>query len=110
MGSGRATLDIHQHLLPPSFIEALCRRTAPPRISGSELELAEGRFPFDVAEHDPETRIALLDRLGTDVAVLSLQHTFGQDGLPPAGARSPPRLGGGITELVAGAGGRFAAL
>lgn len=105
------TVDCHQHLLPAAFVEALRRRTSPPRIAGTMFELAEGSFPFDPGEHDPETRIAVLDREGTDLAVLSLQPTLGYDLLP---AREREELVAaweeGVLELVAAAGGRFAAL
>jgi 6-methylsalicylate decarboxylase len=104
-------IDIHQHLLPPQFIAALRQRTAPPRISGTELWTVEGSFPFDPAEHDLEQRIALLDSQGIDLAVVSLQETFGQGGL---GAHERAELVAvweeGISELVAAAAGRLVAL
>ncbi len=52
------TIDVHQHLLPPPVVAALRKRSTPPRIAGTMLELAEGSFPFDPAEHDAEARIA----------------------------------------------------
>ena len=84
------------------------RRTAPPRIVGTDIEIAEGRFTFDPAEHDLETRIGLLDRLGTDVAVLSLQPSLGHDRLEPT-ERSElvAAWEEGVAELVAEAGGRL---
>ena len=105
------TIDVHQHLLPPPFVELLRKRTAPPRIVGTDLEIAEGRFPFDPAENDVESRVAVIDRQGTDVAVLSLQHTLGHEALPPD-ERGELVAGWeeGIATVVAGAGGRFAAL
>ena len=103
--------DIHQHLLPPQFISALRQRTAPPLISGTELSTVEGRFPFDPAEHDLEHRIGVLDRQGIDIAVVSLQHTFGQGALEAGEhAELVAVWEEGITELVAAAGGRLAAL
>ena len=105
------TFDVHQHLLPPSFVEVLRRRTAPPRIVGTEIEIAEGRFAFDPAEHDLATRVGLLDRLGTDVAVLSLQPSLGHDRLEPAERMElVAAWENGIAELVAAAGGRLVAL
>jgi hypothetical protein len=105
------TMDVHQHLLPPAFVEVLRTRKSPPRIVGAELELAEGRSSFDPLEHDPESRIAVLDRHGTGVAVLSLQPTLGHDALP-AGERAElvAAWEEGIAEVVAAAHGRFVAL
>ncbi len=111
MTVGTGAVDIHQHLLPSSFIEALRRRTAPPRIVGDDLETSEGRFSFDPGEHDPELRLAALDLQGTDLAVLSLQDTLGHGSLDPEErAELVAAWESGIAEVVAGAGGRFAAL
>jgi hypothetical protein len=105
------TVDVHQHLLPPAFVEVLRNRKSPPRIVGAELELAEGRSPFDPMEHDLESRLAALDRQGTGVAVLSLQPTLGHDALP-AGERAElvAAWEEGIADVVAAAHGRFVAL
>jgi predicted TIM-barrel fold metal-dependent hydrolase len=106
-----STVDVHQHLLPPAFVEALRKRKSPPRIVGSELEIAEGGFAFDPADHDLESRIAALDRQGTDVGVLSLQHTLGHDALGPSErAEVVAAWEEGIAEVVADARGRFVAL
>ncbi len=107
----RRTIDVHQHLLPPAFLDVLRRRSSPPRISDGQLVLTEGSFPFDPAEHQLETRLALLDREGTDLAVLSLQPTLGH-GLLPADecAELVAAWEEGILELVAAAGGRLTAL
>ena len=107
----QSTIDVHQHLLPPPCVEVLRKRTSPPRIVGAELEIAEGRFPFDPAENDVESRLAVIDRQGTDVAVLSLQHTLGHDALPPdERGELVAAWEEGIATVVADAGGRFAAL
>jgi predicted TIM-barrel fold metal-dependent hydrolase len=71
------TYDLHQHLWSEPFVDALRRRTSPPRLDDDVLETREGRFPVDLAQHDPETRIAALDRDEIDVAVLSLQPSLG---------------------------------
>ena len=111
MTAAPRTMDVHQHLLPPGFLEVLRRRAAPPRIVGGELELAEGRFAFDLAEHDLEARIDALDRQGTDVGVLSLQQTFGHDDLPQdERAELVSAWEEGIAQVVTEAGGRLAAL
>jgi 6-methylsalicylate decarboxylase len=75
--------DVHQHLWPPSFVEALTRRTDPPLIRGDELVLAEGRYPADLHAHELDARLALLDSSHIDVAVVSLQPTLGLQSLEP---------------------------
>jgi 6-methylsalicylate decarboxylase len=106
-----AVVDIHQHLLPPRFIAALRHRTAPPRIIGTELSTTEGSVHFDPAEHDLEQRLALLDQQGIGTAVLSLQQTFGQAKLEATERAELDAIWeDGITELVAAAGGRLAAV
>ena len=75
--AGMTTYDLHQHLWPEAFVEALRERKTPPRLDGDVLETCEGRFEVDLAQHDPETRLAALDRDEIDVAVLSLQPSLG---------------------------------
>jgi predicted TIM-barrel fold metal-dependent hydrolase len=105
------TVDVHQHLWPPVFVDALRSRRAAPLVRGPELVTPEGAFPFDAQSHDPEARIALLDRDGIDVAVLSLQSTLGIEGLPGA-ERDELELAWleGVQALVAQSHGRFRAL
>lgn len=76
------SFDVHQHLWPPQVIDALRRRRDPPRLDGDVLELEEGRFPTDLAAHRLDDRLALLDRDGIDVAVVSLQPTLELDVAP----------------------------
>jgi hypothetical protein len=99
------TVDMHQHLWPEGLLEALARRTRPPRLAGTVLELAHERSTeIDVGAHDLEARLALLDRSEIDVAVVSLQPTIDID----------EELGAvyenGIRELVAASSGRLVAL
>lgn len=77
------SVDLHQHLWPPPFAAALRRRRTPPLLDGDELVIAEGRFPVDPGSQDVEARVALLDRDGIDVAIVSLQPGLGSDRLPP---------------------------
>jgi predicted TIM-barrel fold metal-dependent hydrolase len=106
-----ATIDIHQHLWPQPFVDTLSARTAPPYLHGGTLVTVEGAFPVDVAVHDPERRLADLDRDGIDVGVLSLQPTLGAEGLAPAERLELEEAWiAGARALVAEAGGRFAAL
>jgi hypothetical protein len=78
------TYDVHQHFWPEPFVAALRARTTPPTLDGDVLETREGRFELDLAQHDPETRLAQLDRDGIDVAVISLQPSLGFDELGEA--------------------------
>jgi predicted TIM-barrel fold metal-dependent hydrolase len=111
MTPDRRTVDVHQHFLPTPFVAELRRRSTPPRIVGDELELAEGRFPFGPREHDLDARLSLLDRHGIDLAVLSLQPTFGQDALPEIERRElVAAWEDGITTVVAESRGRLVAL
>jgi len=103
-----AGYDIHQHLWPPPFVEALRRRSGPPCIRGDELVLAEGSYPADLNAHELEARIALLDRAHLDVAVVSLQPTLGIQSL--AGSERDELEQAweeGILELAAASGGRI---
>lgn len=105
------TYDFHQHLWPPAFTQALERRSRPPFVRGDELVTVEGAFGIDRAAHDPARRLAMLDRDGIDVAVLSLQPTLGVEGLEPDDREE---LEGswreGMREVVAAGDGRFVAL
>jgi hypothetical protein len=100
------TYDVHQHFLPGALVEALRARREPPRLVGGTLELREGSFPFDEATADLGERLALLDRDGTDVAVVSLAPTLEVEEHPELQAAYHE----GIREVLAAAGGRLLAL
>lgn len=68
--------DLHQHLWPPAFLDALRARTTPPRLDGWTLELAGESFAVDPAAHDPE------GRLGPDVICIAPSAALGMDRLP----------------------------
>ena len=101
--------DIHQHLWPPSFFSALSTRAQPPRLHGRELELAGTPvWQLDVESHDLDTRLALMDRLGLDRAVVSLQPTLGIDQLPAGEALELIETWeSGILEMANASGGRI---
>jgi hypothetical protein len=106
------SVDFHQHLWPEPFVQALSRRSSPPRLQGSELELA-GSPPWkiDLGVHDLETRVALLDRDEIDVAVISLSPALGIHELPDDDAAELlTTYENGIRELANAAGGRLAPL
>jgi 6-methylsalicylate decarboxylase len=99
------TTDVHQHFWPPAFVEALSRRSDPPRLAGSVLELAgERATQVDLAAHDVDARLALLDRCEIDVAVVCLQPTLGADEELAAVYEE------GILEAVEASSGRLVAL
>jgi hypothetical protein len=68
----------------------------------------EGSFHVDLAGHDPERRIAAIDRDGIDVAVLSLQPSLGIERLHgPEREELELAWLEGARELAAASGGRF---
>jgi hypothetical protein len=104
--------DVHQHLLPETFLSALAARARPPRLRGSTLEV-DGDEPWtlNVDAQRLETRLALLDRTGLDRAVVSLQTTLGIE-LLPAGEREELERAWeeGILEVADASGGRIVPL
>lgn len=105
------TVDLHQHLWPAAFQDALRARSAPPHIDGDVLVTREGRFPFDPSVHEPTVRVALLDRDGIDEAVLTLQPTLGLETLAPAERDELELIWvDGIAAVLAEHDGRFRAL
>jgi hypothetical protein len=76
--------DVHQHVWGASFIDALRRRTTPPRLDGWTLHLA-GEPPYDVdpADHDLAARADLAASDGFDLVLTSLSSPLGIEWLPP---------------------------
>lgn len=104
------THDLHQHLWPERFVDALRARTTPPRLSQNELVTTEGRFPIDLSAHEPDARIDALDRDGIDIAVVSLQPSLGIEALSPIERDELEELWAEeIAGVVAASGGRFLA-
>src|SRR6478672_623751 len=102
------TYDLHQHLWPEPFVNTLRKRRNAPRLVRNDLTTAEGRFTVDLHDHEPETRLELLDRDGLDVAVLSLQPSLGLDALPDEDrAELEEAWAEAARELVAASAGRF---
>lgn len=74
------TIDIHQHLWPVDLIEALRRRSVPPRLDGWTLYLpGEPAYQVDPADHDPRNRRAT----ESGRIVLGLSSPLGIEDLPP---------------------------
>jgi hypothetical protein len=74
--------DVHQHIWPEPVVDVLRGRKRPPHLERGLLELEEGSFPVDLGEHELDARLALLDRDGIDVAVVSLPPTLGWERHP----------------------------
>lgn len=103
--------DVHQHLWPRAFSEALAGRETAPFVEGDTLYLSEGAYPLELGDHELEARLRLLDRAEIGTAIVSLQPTLGLEALV---ADERERLEGiwedGILELAAAAGGRIVPL
>ncbi len=75
-------IDVHQHLWPPAFLEALRARRDPPRLDAWTLVLFGGdRWEIDPALHDPERRVA-----DHGLICLAPSAALGIDRLPPSEA------------------------
>ena len=104
-------IDLHQHLWPAAFIEALRERDGVPRLDGSTLVLPEGIYEFDLDDHLLQRRLAQLDTAGIDVAVVSLQPTLGLEALPADERLRLERIWeDGMLELASASGGRIVPL
>lgn len=99
------SFDVHQHLWPEQLVAALRRRSRPPRIDDDELILGEGTFEAGLDAHSLDARLGLLDAVGIDTAVVSLQPTLACDGIPEL----VDAYHEGILELVEAAEGRLRA-
>jgi len=78
------TTDVHQHLWPEPFVDALRARTRPPRLHDWVLETAgEPAFTVDAAGHDADTRRRLDRDEGVDRAVVSLSSPLGIEWMQP---------------------------
>jgi predicted TIM-barrel fold metal-dependent hydrolase len=79
--------DIHQHLWPEPFLDALRARRRGPRLDGWELRLpGERPFAVDPAAHDPGARAALAAAAGDDLVCVAPSAALGLDRLPAAEA------------------------
>lgn len=77
-------LDCHQHLWPPSLLDALRRRRQAPRLQGPMLILdGEPPCPVDPLDHDAGRRTQLAVADGLERVLLSLSSPLGIEYLPP---------------------------
>jgi len=105
------TVDLHQHLWPAAFVDALRARNDIPYLEDDTLVHDEGRFTFDASEHDLDRRLAALDEDGIDVAAVSLQSSLGLRSLDADERRRlEDAWVSGIRELVEASDGKLLAL
>jgi hypothetical protein len=79
------TTDVHQHVWPQALLDALRRRSQPPRLRGWTLELAgEPAYETDPADHDVGARAELARADGVDRVLVSLSSALGIESLPGA--------------------------
>jgi hypothetical protein len=77
-------VDVHQHLWPDPFLEAMRRRQAPPRLRGWTLELlGEPEYVVDSTDHDPAARALEARGDGLALALVSLSSPLGIEYLAP---------------------------
>ena len=103
-------VDVHQHVWPAPFVEALRRRTRPPRMDGWTL-LLDGEPPaeIDPRYHDPDVRAARARNDGFGRVLVAPSTPLGIEWLPPEEARplldayhdGVARLGGPFTGWAA---------
>jgi hypothetical protein len=81
------SVDIHQHLWPAPFIEALRARRSRPRLDGWDLHLpGEPAYAVAPAQHDPAARAELAAADGHELVCIAPSAVLGLDRLPPAQA------------------------
>ncbi|HLI58151.1 MAG TPA: hypothetical protein VKV21_00660 [Solirubrobacteraceae bacterium] len=85
MNRFKSRIDVHQHVWPEPFIDALRARTAPPRLRGWTLELAgEPAYEVDPADHELAARAGLARADGLERVLVSLSSPLGIESLPGA--------------------------
>jgi hypothetical protein len=77
-------VDVHQHVWPAPFLDALRRRARPPRLDGWTL-LLDGAPPYavDPAHHDVQRRASLAGEDGDDLVLVAPSAALGLADLPP---------------------------
>ena len=79
--------DIHQHIWPSAFADALRARAEAPRLDGWELQLpGERPYPVEPSDHDPAARAAAAAAEGDERVCISPAASLGLDRLAPAEA------------------------
>lgn len=112
--AGARTIDIHAHVIPPSLVVDLRSGSA---LDGMTLEDRDGapwvvhrqgpRYPLQPELHDLDARLARMDELGIDLALVSMSPTLLFYWLAPDEAADwARRANDDIAALVAASGGR----
>ena len=109
-GRGRrraATYDLHNHVIPPSVVDAIARN---PENFGTRIEVKGGKRYFDSHGRmtellpefcDVEAKIAWMDRVGLDVAAISVGPPIYFYWLAPEHGIAATRLANdGIAQMV----------
>lgn len=80
---GSVHVDVHQHVWPDGFVQALRRRSQPPCLDGWTL-LTSHEPPFEVnpADHDPVRRAARAAQDGVGLVVVGMSSPLGIEHLP----------------------------
>ncbi|GAA0382797.1 hypothetical protein Acor_57640 [Acrocarpospora corrugata] len=78
-------VDVHQHIWPSSFIDALRARTEPPYLDGWTL-LLDVEPPYQVNPDDHDVDLRVKRNAALDLALVSLSSPLGIEHLPPAEA------------------------
>jgi hypothetical protein len=82
-------VDVHQHLWPECFLDALRARSRPPRMEGWTLFLeGEDSYAVSPADHDVRARAEQAAEDGVDRVLVAASAVLGLAGLPPAEAQS----------------------
>jgi hypothetical protein len=77
-------VDLHQHLWPGAFVDALRSRRTGPRLEGWTLHLpGERPYEADPAHHDPDARAAQAAADGLGLVCVAASAALGLDRLPP---------------------------
>jgi len=80
--------DVHQHLWPEPFVEALRARTRSPRLHDWVLETdGEPAFTCNPADHDPDARRRVDRGDGVDHVLVSLSSPLGIEWMRPEDAQ-----------------------
>jgi hypothetical protein len=77
------SVDVHQHLWPEPFLEALRERRTAPRLDGWILHLpGERPYAVDPVQHDLDWRAALAAEDGNELVLVASSAALGLDRLP----------------------------
>ncbi|MBV9593492.1 MAG: amidohydrolase family protein [Actinobacteria bacterium] len=80
--SDGGTIDVHQHLWPPAFVDALRARTNRPLLRGWTL-YTDGEPPYEVDPQAHDVAARLSAEAGSDRVLVSLSSPLGIETLPP---------------------------